>query len=165
MNAFDMMAANGNVLGIGMQIPDVLIDLREVLEQYRGDAERAAGHQGVLRKWTDAAPETRSALLLTTAWTARAGRLDAGEDTAGLYAADLHEYARTFKGDAETFHGPRFPAMPLPAQAGALASSLGFDRDDTEISLKTVLLLLAAVRTLPDPTDASSNITAPQEQS
>lgn len=149
MNAFDMMAANGQLLGIGMQIPDVLLDLQEVLEQYGGNVERAAGHKGALRKWSDAAPETRSALLLTSAWAARAGQLDAGEDTAGLYAADLHEYARTFQGDAEAFHGISFPAMPLPAQAGALASSLGFDRDDVEISFKTVLLLLAVVRTLP----------------
>ncbi|MFI8365301.1 hypothetical protein ACIGD1_34755 [Streptomyces sp. NPDC085612] len=34
-------------------------------------------------------------------------------------------------------------------QAGALASSLGFDRDDVEISFKTVLLLLAVARTQP----------------
>lgn len=152
MNAFDTMAANGQLLGIGIQIQDVLIDLNEVLEQYRGDVARAAGHKGLLNRWTEAAGETRSALLLNLAWAARTGQLNAGTDTAGLYAADLHEYARTFEGDSEAFHGTRFPAMPLPAQAGALASSLGFDRDDVEISLKTVLLLLAVVRTLPQPT-------------
>jgi hypothetical protein len=151
VNAFDQMAANGQMLGIGIQIQDVLIDLKEVLEQYRGDVERACGHKGLLNRWTEAAGETRSALLLNLAWAARTGQLDAGEDTAGLYAADLHTYARTFEGDSEAFHGARFPAMPLPGQAGALASSLGFDRDDVEVSLKTVLLLLAVVRTLPRP--------------
>lgn len=32
-------------------------------------------------------------------------------------------------GDSEAFHGVRFPAMPLPGQAGALASSLALAMD------------------------------------
>lgn len=148
MTAFDDMAAAGSLLGVGVQIQDVTISLTEVLDQYGGNVKRSVGHKGLLNKWTDAAPETRSALLLNLGWAAREGRLDASQDTAGLYAADLYEYAKNFDGDSEAFHGKRYPAMPLPGQAGALASSLGFDRDDLEISLKTVLLLLAAVRTL-----------------
>lgn len=144
MNAFDEMAAAGNPLGIAMQIPDITLTLREVLDQYTGDAQRAAAHRGLLRTWTDAAPETRSALLLSLAWTARDNEPGANEDTAGLYARDLHEYARAFESGSEAFHGPHYPAMPLPGQAGALASSLGFDRDDNQISLKTALLLLTA---------------------
>lgn len=136
MNAFDQMAAAGNLLGIAMQIPDTTLSLTEVLEQYAGDVERAATHRGLLRTWTDAAPETRSALLLSLAWGARTGELAAGEDTACVYARDLHTYAHDFQSDSEAFHGPRYPAMPLPGQAGALASSLGFDRDDNEISSK-----------------------------
>jgi hypothetical protein len=152
VTAFDQMAAAGSLLGIAMQIPDVTMSLTEVMDQYRGDVDRAAGHKGLLRTWTEAAPETRSALLLNLAWAAREGQLDAGEDTAALYAGDLHEYASTFEGDSEAFHGAGFPAMPLPGQAGALASSLGFDRDDVEISLKTVLLLLTVVRRIARPT-------------
>ncbi|MQS18025.1 hypothetical protein F7Q99_39020 [Streptomyces kaniharaensis] len=147
-NAFDQMAAAGSLLGIAMQIPDVTIELADVLDQYDGDARRAARHRGLLRTWTDAAPETRSALLLNMAWHSREAPLNAGDSTAGLYATDLHEYARTHAGDSESFHGRGFPAMPLPGQAGALASSLGFDRDDLEISLETVLILQALVRRL-----------------
>ncbi|MFE6189813.1 hypothetical protein ACFQ6U_35900 [Streptomyces sp. NPDC056465] len=145
MNAFDQMAGAGQLLGIAMQISDVTIDLRETLETYGGTAERAAIDGGLRRRWADAEPETRAALLLSFAWHSREADMTFADDHAGLYASDFHQYAAAFEGDSSAFHGPGFPAMPLPAQAGALASSLGFDREDTDISLKTVLLLMEPV--------------------
>lgn len=145
-NAFDMMASAGSLLGIGMQIPGVSLDLREALDRHRGNVDRAATDRGMLRTWEQAAPETRSALLLNLAWAAREGQLPEDDDSHGYgYASDLHGYAAGFGGDSEAFHGRQFPAMPLPGQAGALASSVGFDRDDNEISLKSALLLMAAI--------------------
>lgn len=150
MNAFDHMAAAGSLLGIGMQIPSLSLDLREALERHRGDVDRAADDRGLLRTWELAAPESRSALLLNLAWSAReAGPIDDDGTPAGGYAADLHRYARDFAGDSEAFHGKAFPAMPLPGQAGALASSVGFDRDDTDVSLGSALLLMAAIQQQP----------------
>ncbi|MCX4871108.1 MULTISPECIES: hypothetical protein [unclassified Streptomyces] len=156
MNAFDQMAAAGSLLGIGMQIADVSIDLRETMEQYKGDVQRASRHGGLRGRWAQAEPETRSALLLNLAWASREAELDYGADADGAfpehldryaagYAEDFHGYASGFRDGSEAFHGKAFPAMPLPGQAGALASSLGFDRDDTDISLKTALILLAPV--------------------
>ncbi|WP_170198492.1 hypothetical protein, partial [Streptomyces chryseus] len=92
-----------------------------------------------------AEPETRACLLLNFAWHSREHDVAPSEDHAGEYAANLHRYAADFAGDSEAFHGPRFPAMPLPGQAGPLASSLAFDRDDCDISLKTMLLLMEPI--------------------
>jgi len=146
--AFDRMAAGGNPLGVAMQIPDVLLSLREAAGRFPRDPGRAAGYGGLLDRWAGAAPETRAGILLSLAWGARETRLPDREGTAAAYAGSLHEYAREFAGDSEAFHGARFPAMPLPGQAGALASSLAFDADDALISLESALLLLAA--TLPE---------------
>jgi hypothetical protein len=142
-NVFDQMAAAGSILGVAMQIPSVAFELNDALASCDNNVDQAARDEDMLHVWTDAAPETRSALLLAAAWHARAADLAAGESTGAMYATDLHAYARSFTGDAEAFHGRGFPAMPLPGQAGALASSLGFDRDDVEISLETVLILQA----------------------
>ncbi|HWU07518.1 MAG TPA: hypothetical protein VN520_14245 [Streptomyces sp.] len=144
-NPFDDMAAAQHPLGITMQIAGVTLDLRETLETYGGTAERAAIVGTLRRRWAEAEPETRAALLLNFAWASREAEMTFADDHAGLYAANFHQYAANFEGDSEAFHGPRFPSMPLPGQAGALASSLGFDREDTDISLKTVLLLMEPV--------------------
>lgn len=154
MNAFNHLAAAGSLLGISMQIADISIELRETLDQYDGDVQRASRDGQMLRKWAAAEPETRAALLLNFAWHSREMQIDVGADAHGNfpehldryaagYAEDFHKYAACFEGDSEAFHGKGYPAMPLPGQAGALASSLGFDRDDTAIALKTVLILLA----------------------
>lgn len=145
-NAFDQMADAGSLLGIAMQIPRVSMDLRDTLDHHRGNVARAARDAGMRRTWADAAPETRSALLLNLAWGARDGQLgDDDESSAHGYAAELHKYAREHDGDSESFHGKAFPAMPLPGPAGALASSVGFDRDDTDVSLGSVLILMSAI--------------------
>jgi hypothetical protein len=149
-NGFDQMASAGSLLGIGMQIPDVTLDLRSTLDNHRGDVTRAAANRGMRRTWAAAAPETRSALLLNLAWHGRGQDVPEDDGTpARGYAADLHRYASGFEGDSEAFHGRGFPAMPLPGHAGILASSLGFDRDDTDISLGTVLILLSAIPAAP----------------
>ncbi|WP_432112568.1 hypothetical protein [Streptomyces sp. YPW6] len=144
-NPFDDMAAAQHPLGIAMQTSEMTLDLRETLETYGGTAERAAIVGTLRRRWADVEPEARAALLLNFAWASREAEMTFADDHAGLYAADFHQYAADFQGGSEAFHGPRFPLMPLPGQAGALASSLGFDREDTDISLKTVLLLMEPV--------------------
>ena len=117
-----------------------------VLVAYRDDPQAAASEAALLDLWDSAEPEPRAALLLYSAWEARDRPLPADDTTAGMYAAELHTYAREYTGTQAEFIGLRWPDMPLPGQAGALASSLGFDRDDTDISLATLLLLLAAAR-------------------
>lgn len=148
-DGFDQLAGAGGLaglLGIGMQIPGVTLALRGALDEHGNDVDQAAVDRELFVTWDEAEPESRSALLLNLAWAAREGQLREDDESHGHgYAAELHRYAVEFTGDSEAFHGPRFPAMPLPGQAGALASSLGFDRDDTAISLKSVLLLMAAI--------------------
>jgi hypothetical protein len=149
VNAFDQMAKAGSIMGIAMQIPDVTLSLVDVLEGYSDNVHRALKHQGIAQMWAQAAPETRSALLLNLGWASRESVLEENEDmpsTGQMYAAELNRYAREHQGDAESFHGKGFPAMPLPGSAGALASSVGFDRDDLDISRESVLILLALVR-------------------
>ncbi|MFD5223908.1 MULTISPECIES: hypothetical protein [Streptomyces] len=146
MNAFDQMAAAQHPLGVAMQIADVTLDLREALaEEYDGDVQEAAADSDLRRRWAEAEPETRACLLLSFAWHSREHDVTVTDDHGGAYAEDLHQYAAAFEGGSEAFHGPRFPSMPLPGQAGALASSVAFDRDDCDTSLKTVLLLMAPV--------------------
>lgn len=142
---FDEMASAGNLLGIAMQTSELAATLNEALG-WHGTVESAMTEEELLQDWSAAAGESRAAQLLSLAWSARDGELRAEEDHAGLYAGELHSYAKNFAGHSETFHGAAFPAMPLPGQAGALATSLGFDRDDVEISLKTALLLLDTAR-------------------
>ncbi|MFG2076893.1 hypothetical protein [Nonomuraea maritima] len=144
-NTFDQKAASGDLLGIAMQIPDVVLDFHEVLNDVENDVEQAAQDQDLLRRWSDAAPETRAAILLNMAWLSRDAELGEGDSTAAMYAYELNGYAQQVD-DQEAFHGERFPATPLPGPAGALATSLGFDRDDTRISLHAALLLHAAGR-------------------
>lgn len=158
MSVFDEMAAAGSVPGVAMQIPDVLAELGDVLAQFEGDAGMAAQHQGLLRTWTNAVPETRAALLLSAAWQSRHGTFetvaaDIG-NVAAMYAVHLHAEARGVSEDSVCFHGAGFPAMPLPGRAGALASSLGFDRDDPEISLETALILWARATSASEESDS-----------
>lgn len=115
------------------------------LAEYHNDPAPAATDADLRRAWADAEPETRAAMLLSHAWQTRTGTLPASaEDAAHLYATELHTYARDHTGDGAAFTGPAWPAMPLPGRAGALASSLGFDRDDLDISLLCLLLLATA---------------------
>lgn len=149
-SAFDMMAAEGNPLGIAMQVSGIVLDLRGTLDHYSGDVDQAAGDRELIDTWTDAAGESRAAILLNLAWGSRGLPLRAG---AGIepasradYAAELHMYAnQAGPEDSEAFHGAGFPAPPLPGPAGALASSLGHDREDVGISLDTALILMAAI--------------------
>lgn len=142
------------LLGIAGQIADTTMELREALDVHHGDGDQAAEDPRALEVWESAEPETRAALLLSFAWHARGFEVANPADEelghrkwVGEYTGDLLEYARAHQGDSESFHGKAFPAMPLPGQAGALASSLGFDRDDTAISLNVVLRLMAALPT------------------
>jgi len=134
-----------------MQLPGVLLALTEALDQAGGDVERAVENGGAFEEWAEAEPEVRSCLLLTAAWGAGEGPAPVVPEGAhphiAPYVEDLHKYATAHPADqSKTFHGEHFPAMPLPGQAGALASSLGFDRDDLEISFGVTLMLLAAAR-------------------
>ncbi|WP_069162940.1 hypothetical protein [Nocardia altamirensis] len=94
--------------------------------------------------WNTAEPEYRAALLLGFAWSSRTSILTEDESPAGLYAAELHGYSREFSGTVNDFHGEQYPLLPYPGPAGALAASIAFDRDDTDISLQTALLLASA---------------------
>ncbi|MER7050391.1 hypothetical protein ABT391_36800 [Streptomyces jumonjinensis] len=120
-------------------------DLREALERHGGDVARAERDGHLLRQWDSAEPEARAGLLLSFAWHSRTHQLPPSEDWGSEYANELHGYAAAFEGASESFHGSGFPAMPLPGKARALASSLAFDRDEPELSLKTALLLMAPV--------------------
>jgi hypothetical protein len=144
---FDEMAAAGHPIGIAMQISGLTVELSEAYDRHSDDIDQAADDPTVFHNWDQAEGESRAAILLNLAWGARAAQLREDDDSHGHgYAAELHRYAAEFTGDSEQFHGARFPLMPLPGQAGALASSLGFDRDDTAISLKAALILLGGVR-------------------
>lgn len=145
MNAFDQMAADGNPIGVAMQIPGLTIQLKQTLDQYRGDPARAARNAELAHAWANAAPESRAALLLNMAWHSRRSELE-HRDGAD-YADELHHRAAEFAGDQAAFHGPRFPMGPLPGTAGALAGSIGFDADDNAVSLEAVLVLMAALPT------------------
>lgn len=115
-----------------------------MLDDHDNDVNQAAADEDALAIWSEASPEARAAILLNLAWQTRAADLPAAAElsTGGNYATELHRYGRTFTGDDVAFHGNAFPALPLPGQAGALASSLAFDRDDLPISLETALLFL-----------------------
>jgi hypothetical protein len=140
-------------LTTAMELPQLLGDLSDHLDVYDGDPEMAIGEGLGLTVWTEASGEARSALLLSLAWTSRAGALPKPPPSTADpeyfhgygYAAEFHRYARE-ETDSEKFHGKGYPAMPLPGSAGALASSCGFDADDIEITYITALLLLAATR-------------------
>lgn len=135
-----------------LQLPSVLVALAGALERADLDPARAEADADVVDMWAEAEPEVRACILLSAAFGA--GRGPAPTVPAGMhryvagYVEDFHRYAAIFGADqSEAFHGPAFPAMPLPGQAGALASSLGFDRDDLPISIGVALVLLAAGRT------------------
>jgi hypothetical protein len=138
----------GRVLETAMEIPDVLLELGEALDEHTDVVDQAVADDHAREAWSSASPEARSAILLNLAWYARYATLtnEAAESNGGMYAADLLGYARNFTGDDEAFHGRGFPALPLPGQAGALATSVAFDRDDLPISLKTALLMLSLIR-------------------
>jgi hypothetical protein len=146
-----MLGAGGvpTVLGTAMEIPDVLLELGDALDEHTDVVDQAVADDHALEAWSTASPEARSAILLNLAWYARHASLtdQAAESNGGLYAVDLLTYARNFTGDDEAFHGRGFPALPLPGQAGALATSVAFDRDDLPISLETALLMLSMIRT------------------
>ncbi|WP_331718138.1 hypothetical protein OG985_50290 (plasmid) [Streptomyces sp. NBC_00289] len=157
VSAFGEMAGAGHPLGIAMQIPDVTMTLAEAIDRHPL-LEDALHDQEVTQTWERAEPETRAALLLSLAWGSREhgiypGYLPDGADDYGYRTAEeFHQYARDFAGSSEEFHGARFPMMPLPGQAGAFASSLGFDReeDGLDVSLRAALLLLAPARKKPN---------------
>lgn len=134
------------MLAVGMQIPAVIDELQDALNETGRDPQRAASLSRPLAAWTAAEPETRAAILLNAAWASRAAHMDvtAAHPHVTGYVADLNGYANT-AADSETFHGPAFPAMPLPGQAGALATSLAFDRDDLAISLETAMVLIVHI--------------------
>jgi len=140
---FGEVAKRMGRLGTAMRMPGLTLLLCEVLrDESGGDVEVAARSARLVHAWTAAEPEVRAAELLDIAWRSRAREIAEGSLPPEMYAHDLNFSARTHEGDRESFRGPSFPGMPLPGQAGALASSLAFDRDDCEASLKTVLLLL-----------------------
>jgi hypothetical protein len=104
----------------------------------------AASDPTLASAWDRAAPEARAALLLLAAWGARDAAAPAADTPAGMYAAELHSYALQHTGTCTEFTGTNWPHMPLPGPAGRLASSLGFDYGDADISLLVVLQLTAA---------------------
>jgi hypothetical protein len=48
--------------------------------------------------------------------------------------------------DADAFHRPGFPALPLSRQGRHLATGIGFDCDDLQLSFEVALTLLAVLR-------------------
>ncbi|MFJ8677710.1 hypothetical protein [Streptomyces sp. NPDC093589] len=135
---------------VAMQIPQVINEMTETLAKYGGTVGRAAVDDGLRRCWAEAEPETRACVLLTLAWSTRGDDIAFSDDPAGVYADDFGKYVEAFEGDSEAWHGASFPMMPLPGTAGALASSLGFEREETDLTLKTALLLKTSL--FRDPT-------------
>lgn len=131
---------------VGMQIPEVIADLQDALSETDYDAQAAARLSAPLSSWQAAGPETRAAILLNAAWASRARAIDvtAAHPHVAGYVADLNGYAAAAP-DSGTFHGPAFPSMPLPGPAGALATSLAFDREDLAISLETAMVLIVHI--------------------
>lgn len=146
-----MTGPNPHTFTTAMQLPAVLLALTGALEQAHDDVAIATQDGSAFERWVEAEPETRSCILLSAAWGAGRGPSptvpDGAHPSIEGYVEDLHKYAAAHTVEQiEAFHGPHFPAMPLPGQAGALASSLGFDRDDNEITFGVALVLLAASR-------------------
>lgn len=138
-----------HVFGTAMELPPVMLTLGDALTRADHDPGQAALDDDAIRAWVGCEPEVRSCILLSAAWLA--GRHPSPTIGPNLhpdvegYVEDLHKYAAAFDVEQiEEFHGAGFPAMPLPGRAGALASSLGFDRDELAVSLSTALVLLAA---------------------
>lgn len=134
-----------------MQLPPVLFALTGALEDADLSLAQATVDAGVAKVWAEAEPEVRACILLSAAFGAGRGPAPVVPDDMNPYVADyvedFHRYAAAFSTDqSEAFHGRAFPAMPLPGQAGALASSLAFDRDDLPISVGVALVLLDASR-------------------
>lgn len=151
MSAFDELAKMGGLeglMGVAMQIPGVVMDLREVLTEKDGDVEAAANDAELIETWEGAQPESRAAVLLSLAWNARKAEMEPQDSTASMYAEELYGFAREHEeggGDSESFHGAGFPQMPLPGKAGAMCSSIAFDRDDLGCTLLCALLLMKHV--------------------
>jgi hypothetical protein len=149
-NVFDNLAGMGGplgLMGIAMQIPDVLAHLSEVLGDNGSNPDAAAANPGLVDQvWAEAAGETRAAILLSAAWQSRAHELPESENvTAAQYAAQLHDEAAAFTGDSEAWHGVGFPAMPYPGTAGKLASGLGMDQEDVYNTMVAALIMGAAI--------------------
>lgn len=129
-----------------IEMTELLAHITATLAAHRLSLDAAAADPELSRAWDAAQPETRAGLLLSFAWETRAGTLPTidREDDAHRYAVELRGHANAYPGDGIGFLGRHWPDMPLPGPAGALASSLGFDREDTEESLLTMLLLVLA---------------------
>lgn len=141
----DLPDAERMRLAVGTQIPDLISELQDALTETGRDPQRAA-LSGPLTSWTAAEPESRAAILLNAAWAARDALSvprppDREAEGYALALVDLAKGSPNFA----VYHGERFPSMPLPGQAGALASSLAFDRDDLAVSLETALILIADI--------------------
>lgn len=78
-----------------MEVPAVLIELDGLLGDLDNDVDQAASDDNALAIWSDASPETRSAILLNLAWQTRERYQPAefGASTGADYGAELHRYA------------------------------------------------------------------------
>ncbi|WP_280420863.1 hypothetical protein [Nocardia carnea] len=137
-------------------------DIGSVLLDHHGEWRRAAADTELAQGWAAVDPEVRSALLLAFAWSSRAATIAEPAGSAGATATELQRHARAFTGTPNDFHGRLFPLLPYPGPAGVLASSVGFDREDTEFSLQTALLLATAtsssMHSSSDPTPGALHI-------
>lgn len=107
--------------------------------RHGGDPAAAAADPHLLSLWTAVEPETRGLLLLAAAQGDRP--VPTSEDSAGYYAASLRTYAHENPGEWQEFIGPHYTRLPVTGPAGALASSLAFDREEHATSLRVLLLL------------------------
>lgn len=130
------------VLEISAELPLLLRGLGDAIARYPTLDDVAKSTQ-VTDLWASASPESRAALLLRCGHHASTGSgiPSDGSDSA-RYASELAEAARHVPRDARECCGEAFPAPPLPGPAGALATSLGHDRDDLDTSLRTAVILL-----------------------
>ncbi|GAA3172363.1 hypothetical protein [Nonomuraea salmonea] len=138
-----------DMVATAVEVAELLIAAQAALADAHSDPAQAAADPSMRAGWERASGHARAALLLPPAWRARlAAPIEveeyAGDRDAAAYAAALQKYAaRHGAGDVMVFHGERFPQMPLPGSAGALATSLGFDEWDAEVCLETALILIA----------------------
>jgi len=138
----NLIKAAGQVWTAGKASGWTLVLCKILRDAPGSDVKMVGSSPKLAQKWATAAPQVRAAVLLDAAWASRKRTVPTGGSPAQAHTHDLNRCARAHEGDKKTFRGPSFPAMPLPGNAGAYASLLGFNQDEAETSLETALMLL-----------------------
>lgn len=146
-------ATGGPIQAIGevFALQDLVMLMSEVLADVEGDWRRAHADDELAAQWAAAEPETRAAILVHLAWTARGADMVREEGAGSMYADQLVQFAAEFTEGSEAFHGVSYPVGPLPRHpAATMAVSIAFDRDDLGAGRFAALKLMSYT---PEPED------------